>query len=176
MEFEARDRLATYIAGREIVCSSRGLDVYGRMLGVCVLRGEDLNAWLVREGWALAYVAYSTAYAPAEENARLQKRGLWQGAFIAPWDWRHRNAKTTILGAVSVPVNAQSILLPISGTAGSPSAECVIKGNVSARGERIYHMPDQKFYPRIRMDVGGGRRWFCSPEEAEAAGWRRALR
>ena len=66
------------------------------MLGVLRLRGEDLNAWLVREGWALAYVAYSTAYAPAEENARTQKRGLWQGAFVAPWDWRHRNAKTTI--------------------------------------------------------------------------------
>ena len=41
----------TLLAG--IVCSSRGLDAYRRMLGVCGLRGEDLNAWLVREGWAL---------------------------------------------------------------------------------------------------------------------------
>jgi hypothetical protein len=23
---------------------------------------------------------------------------------------------------------------------------------------------------------GDGRRWFCTPEEAEAAGWRRALK
>jgi hypothetical protein len=152
------------------------VDAYGRMLGGCTLRGEDLNAWLVREGWALAYIRYSTAYTSAEENARLQKRGLWQGAFIAPWDWRHRNAKTTILGGVSVPVNAQSILVPMSGSVGAPSPECVIKGNISANGERIYHMPDQKFYARIRMDVAGGRRWFCTPAEAEAAGWRRALR
>jgi hypothetical protein len=27
----------------------------------------------------------------------------------------------------------------------------------------------------VRMEKGGGRRWFCTPEEAEAAGWRRAL-
>lgn len=172
---EARDRLAAHVAGREIVCASQGVDGYGRMLGVCSLRGEDLNAWVVREGWALAYVTYSSAYAPAEKDAHLHKRGLWQGAFIAPWDWRHRNAKTAILGAVDVPLNAQSLLLPVSGANGSPSSDCIIKGNINVHGERIYHMPNQKFYPRIKMDVGGGRRWFCTPEEAEAAGWRRAL-
>ena len=63
----------------------------------CYLADEDLNAWMVREGWALAYVKYSSAYVRAEENARTQQRGLWQGAFIAPWDWRHRNNKTVIL-------------------------------------------------------------------------------
>jgi hypothetical protein len=53
---------------------------------------------------------------------------------------------------------------------------CTIKGNINRNGERIYHMPDQQFYARIKMDVGGGKRWFCTPEEAEAAGWRRSLR
>jgi micrococcal nuclease len=37
-------------------------------------------------------------------------------------------------------------------------------------------MPNQAFYGKIKMDVGKGKRWFCTPEEAEAAGWRRALR
>jgi hypothetical protein len=68
------------------------------------------------------------------------------------------------------------ILLGPSATEGAPSPECTIKGNVNRNGERIYHMPDQRFYARIRMDIGGGRRWFCTPEEAEAAGWRKALR
>ena len=27
-----------------------------------------------------------------------------------------------------------------------------------------------------KMDKANGRRWFCTPEEAEAAGWRRAVR
>jgi hypothetical protein len=51
-----------------------------------------------------------------------------------------------------------------------------IKGNVNRNGERIYHLQNQQFYARIKMDIGGGKRWFCTPEEAEAAGWRRALR
>ena len=172
---EARDQLAAHIAGREIRCVSTAID-YGRELGLCSVAGEDLNGWMVREGWALAYVKYSSAYVSAEEQARTRQSGLWQGAFIAPWDWRHRNDKTVILGAFSVPINAQSILLPRSATEGAPSAECIIKGNVNQNGERIYHMPGQEFYAKIRMDVGKGKRWFCTPEEAEAAGWRRALR
>ena len=98
------------------------------------------------------------------------------GAFIAPWDWRHRNTKTVILGAFSVPIAAQAMLLAPSATEGAPSPECTIKGNVNRNGERIYHMQNQRFYARIRMEKGTDKRWFCTPEEAEAAGWRRALR
>jgi len=173
---EARDRLNAHIAGREISCVSTEVDVYGRELARCSVAGDDLNGWMVREGWALAYVKYSSAYVSAEEVARTRQSGLWQGAFIAPWDWRHRNNKTVILGALSVPINAQSMLLPRSATEGAPSAECTIKGNVNANGERIYHMPGQEFYGRVRMDVGKGKQWFCTKGEAEAAGWRRALR
>jgi endonuclease YncB( thermonuclease family) len=173
---EARDRLAAHIAGRKITCVSTGIDVYRRELARCSVVDEDLNGWMVREGWALAYVKYSSAYVAVEDEARTRQSGLWQGAFIAPWDWRHRNNKTVILGALSVPINAQSILLPRSATEGAPSAACIIKGNVNQNGERIYHMPNQEFYGKVRMDVGKGKRWFCTPEEAEAAGWRRALR
>ena len=101
---EARDRLNAHVAGREISCSASGVDAYKRILGTCRLGGEDLNGWMVQEGWALAYVKYSSAYRRAEEDARTRQRGLWQGAFIAPWDWRHRNEKTEILGAYSVPL------------------------------------------------------------------------
>lgn len=173
---EARDQLVAHIAGREITCTSTGTDVYKRTLGTCRLNDEDLNAWMVREGWALAYVKYSSTYVHAEEDARSHLRGLWRGAFIAPWDWRHRNNKTVILGAFSVPINSQSMLLPRSGVEGAPSPECVIKGNISRNGERIYHLPQQQYYAKITIGVGDGRRWFCTPEEAEAAGWRRALR
>jgi endonuclease YncB( thermonuclease family) len=173
---ESRDRLTAHIASREIKCTPTGVDAYRRTLAICWLAGQDLNAWMVQEGWALAYVKYSSIYVHAEEDARANRRGLWQGAFIAPWDWRHRNNRTAILGTLSVPVTAQTILLSPSAAAGAPSPDCVIKGNVNRNGERIYHMPDQQFYATVKMEVGGGRRWFCTPEEAEAAGWRRALR
>src|SRR5262249_19049238 len=130
---DARNRLAARIADREVSCKLSGVDAYGRTLGTCSVAGGNLNAWMVQEGWALAYVKYSSAYRAAEENAKSQRRGLWRGAFIAPWDWRHRNEKTVVLGAASVPSNAQSLLLPKSATADAPSAECVIKGNVNSK-------------------------------------------
>jgi endonuclease YncB( thermonuclease family) len=173
---DARDQLVAHVAGREIRCSSNGIGAYRRTLATCYLADEDLNAWMVQQGWALAYVQYSKAYVHAEEDARTQQRGLWQGAFIAPWDWRHKNNKTVILGALSVPIDAQKILLGPSATEGAPSQDCTIKGNISRNGERIYHMENQRFYAKIKMDRGSGRRWFCTPEEAEAAGWRRAVR
>jgi endonuclease YncB( thermonuclease family) len=173
---DARDQLAAHIAGRDIECSSHGTDAYRRTLAICYLAGEDLNGWLVQQGWALAYVKYSSAYRHVEEDARTNQRGIWQGAFIAPWDWRHRNNKTVILGAYSVPIDAQAMLLGPSATEGAPSPDCIIKGNVNRNGERIYHTEHQSSYTKIKMDKAGGRRWFCSPEEAEAAGWRKALR
>ena len=173
---DARDELAVHVGAREIRCSSSGVDAYKRMLATCYFGDENLNAWMVQQGWALAYVQYSSAYRRVEEDARTNQRGLWRGAFIAPWDWRHRNNKTVILGAYTVPIYAQKMLLNRSATEGAPSPECTIKGSVSRNGERIYHMQDQRFYARIRMDKGGGRRWFCTPEEAEAAEWRRAVK
>src|SRR5262245_59802320 len=91
---DARNRLAARIAGRQVNCRPNGIDAYGRTLGTCSVTGENLNDWMVQEGWALAYVKYSSAYRAAEEIAKLQRRGLWGGAFIAPWDWRHRNENT----------------------------------------------------------------------------------
>lgn len=139
---DSRDQLTTHIAGREIRCSPSGIDAYRRTLATCYFADQDLNAWMVQEAWALAYVKYSSRYRDVEEDARIRQRGLWQGAFIAPWDWRHRSSKTVILGAFCVPLNGQSMLLPSAGTAGARSPECTIKGNVNHNGERIYHMPD----------------------------------
>ncbi len=60
---------------------------------------------------------------------------------------------------------------------GKASARCDIKGNISIdTGERIYHVPGQHYYPETKISARYGERWFCSEEEARAAGWRRARR
>jgi hypothetical protein len=57
----------------------------------------------------------------------------------------------------------------------SQSSSCDIKGNISMRtGERIYHVPGQKYYNATRINPGKGERWFCSEWEARKAGWRKA--
>lgn len=58
----------------------------------------------------------------------------------------------------------------------TPAPECLIKGNISSQGEKIYHVPGGASYNRTVIDPELGEQWFCSEEEAVAAGWRKALR
>ncbi len=52
---------------------------------------------------------------------------------------------------------------------------CHIKGNISVdTGERIYHVQGQEFYSRASIRPDQGERWFCTEEDAVAAGWRKA--
>ena len=69
-------------------CEGSGTDRYGRSVGVCSSGGEDLNAWLVANGWALAYRQFADDYADEEEEARSNGRGIHRGDFVPPWDWR----------------------------------------------------------------------------------------
>jgi hypothetical protein len=53
--------------------------------------------------------------------------------------------------------------------------DCMIKGNISrSNGERIYHIPGDRYYDVTVVNLTDGERWFCSEAEARAAGWRRA--
>jgi micrococcal nuclease len=65
---------------------------------------------------------------------------------------------------------------PPAAAPATPSPECRIKGNISRSGARIYHVPGGQSYPRTQIDESRGERWFCSEEEARAAGWRKAAR
>ncbi|ODM73115.1 thermonuclease family protein [Bradyrhizobium elkanii] len=171
----ARAALESHSNGRSWLCRTSGTDRYRRDLGTCYIGEEDVNGWLVREGWALAFRRYSTVYLPDEERAQASQKGLWQGAFIAPWQWRHRSISTVILGAVAVPTDAQKSMISRSVTAGDPPApNCSIKGNLRATPTCIYHLPGGQFYDRLSMTDSRTRRWFCSEAEAVAAGCRRS--
>ena len=54
--------LADRIGTRTVSCKPRDRDQYGRIVAVCLVGGDNLNAWMVRQGWALAYRHYSTYY------------------------------------------------------------------------------------------------------------------
>jgi endonuclease YncB( thermonuclease family) len=170
----ARDELIKHVEGKSWTCHPGQTDRRGRLLARCEVDGEDIQKWLVRSGWALARISHD--YDADEKEAREAKVGMWQGAFIAPWDWRVRNKKTAILGAVKVPENAHAILLASASGAVAPSPDCTIKGNVNSSGECIYHLPTSRWYAQIKMQISKGTRWFCSVEEAEAAGCRETRR
>lgn len=53
--------------------------------------------------------------------------------------------------------------------------ECDIKGNISqTTGEKIYHLPEDRFYDKTEIDEASGEKYFCTEEEAENEGWRRS--
>lgn len=82
--------LADRISLKTVRCESKGRDRYQRLLAVCYIGQEDINAWMVSEGWALAFRKYSTLYIPQEEAAKEAHKGMWQGRFEAPWEWRDK--------------------------------------------------------------------------------------
>ncbi len=81
---EAREHLAALVAGRPVVCDWTRLDKYGRRLARCRAGDVDLNARMVRDGWAVSYGAYERE----EADARAHGRGLWSGDFVWPEDFR----------------------------------------------------------------------------------------
>jgi endonuclease YncB( thermonuclease family) len=172
----ARDELMHHTDKKSWTCHVERTDRRGRNVAKCEVDGEDIQKWLVASGWALAYVRLTHDYEADEKAAREAKAGMWQGAFIAPWDWRVRNKKTAILGAAKPPANAHAILLASASGPVAPSPECTIKGNVNGAGECIYHTPASRWYAQIKMQVAKGTRWFCSVEDAEAAGCRATKR
>ena len=90
----ARDELIKHVESKTWTCHVRQTDRRGRMVARCEVDGEDIQKWLVTNGWALSYARFSHDYDADEKAAREAKAGMWQGAFIAPWDWRVRNKKT----------------------------------------------------------------------------------
>ncbi len=150
--------LVQFTAGKEVVCEPRDTDRYGRTVAACTVDGTDLGDWLVRNGWAIAYYLYSYEYTRAEHHAKTNRLGLWAGEFVFPWDWRRGERLQAEAANDDAP------------------ADCLIKGNVSNSGERIYHVPGGAYYDHTKISPAKGERWFCSETEALAAGWRKSKR
>jgi endonuclease YncB( thermonuclease family) len=90
---DAAEALRHFIGGRDVRCERRGRDRFDRVLALCRVGSEDIGAWLVGEGLAVAYTRYSLRYVPQEWLARLRGRGIWGGQFENPEDWRRRHPR-----------------------------------------------------------------------------------
>lgn len=85
--------LADKVGARVVSCQPTGKDRYHRVVARCSVAGEDLQAWMVRNGHALAFRRYSKSYLPYEAEAKAAKAGIWTGSFEAPWDWRRNQQR-----------------------------------------------------------------------------------
>ncbi|WP_442771936.1 thermonuclease family protein [Paenirhodobacter enshiensis] len=85
---DAANALDRKISGALVSCEKRDTDRYRRVVAICSSHGVDLNAWMVGQGWAVAYRQYSTVYVPEEAEAKTARRGIWESKFAMPWEWR----------------------------------------------------------------------------------------
>ena len=148
---EATDALARLVEGKQVRCEPRGLDKYGRTLGVCFRRRPGCERLDGAPGACL--------------GLRQVLHELCEGRGASA----RRSASASGRARRRRPGNIASS----AGHSAEPQAPqgCAIKGNVTAHG-KIYHMPWSPWYAQIRMDPDKGRRWFCTEAEAVAAGWR----
>ena len=158
-------------------------DPQGRLLRYVYVDGEMVNKALLVSGYAVVAdfppdLRERPAFAVAEESARRDQRGVWEPP--RPPDGQGTPTAT--------PTPVQSFpggTLPVPPGALGRNTKCdysgsaipVIKGNVDPRTqERIYHVPGGLFYSTTEVSESDGDRWFCTEEEALAAGWERSKR
>ena len=145
---QVRDRYQ----GEHARCEATDRDRYGRVVARCFVDGSDIGRAMVADGLAYTYRKYSDDYDLDEEAAFVADRGIHGFTLQSPARYR----LTRIKGRVA------------------PDANCRIKGNINAKGARIYHMPGQKFYEKTGIRPAQGEHWFCSEAQARASGWRAA--
>ena len=177
---DARDQLVRLIGDRPVRCEDLGADPTSkkRHIGVCTLDGEttSLNQLLVRQGFALNVEPSAKGRFPEDEaGAKGDRRGLWKGCFIAPREFRRGRKDGALLGGScrnDRDTQIRDVLFPEEPA--MPSG-CNIKAKYAVRARvtgnlGIYHLQACQSYPGLTNPD----RWFCSEEDAQAAGFRRA--
>lgn len=87
----SKKKLVKKIGNKSVKCILLGKDRYKRYLAKCFKGNINLNRWMVRNGYAIAYRKYSKIYITDENFAKEEKLGLWNGTFIKPEKWRKLN-------------------------------------------------------------------------------------
>lgn len=77
------------IGGAPLRCEPMNRNYSGQIVAVCKKSGDDINAWMVARGWALADKSTSYDYLGAEQSAQSAGAGIWSSEFVKPAEWRN---------------------------------------------------------------------------------------
>ena len=177
---DARDHLASLIGGRKVHCDDLGTDATtkNRHIGICTVEGEaiSLNQILVRQGFALnSEPAAKGRFKEDEAGAKDNRRGLWKGCFAAPQEFRGGKKDGALLGGSCRADKDREIREVLFPEYPAMPPGCSIKGKFAVRARvtgnvGIYHLQACRSYPALTKPD----RWFCSEDDAKAAGFRKA--
>ena len=161
------EMLAKDMAKGRVECEAVNRDRYDRIVAICRVNGMDLAEAQVKRGAAQAYPQYTKRYVAMAEKAKAQKVGVWAGEMIDPAEYR-RNKRN---GTVATP---QPEVKAAAKSAATAPKGCAIKGNINAKGVKIYHKPGQRDYDKTKITPETGEAYFCSEQQARAAGFTAA--
>ena len=85
---ESKKILENLIFANEVMCEIIDVDQYKRFVGICFVNKTNINKYMVRNGWAIAYRYYTSDFIKDEEIANKNKAGIWQGEFQEPYLFR----------------------------------------------------------------------------------------
>lgn len=176
---EASDYNAKLLASGELVMikDTSETDRYDRLLRYVFSDGKFVNYEMVKAGLAKSGswppdTSCDLPFSFAQSSAKTNKLGLWlipaAVAVVAP--------NTPLPVVEPAPTSAPVANSGCPNGCTQSSAACLIKGNISAEGEKIYHMPGQAYYDKTVISPEKGERWFCTESEAVNNGWRKAKR
>lgn len=81
---QSRLHLVKLARSGKLHCTGWEEDKYQRMLAKCRAGDIEINARMVKDGWAVSYGDYESE----EAYARKLGSGVWQGGFDSPKAWR----------------------------------------------------------------------------------------
>ena len=112
------------------------------------------RAWQVKEGQAVAYVAYSKAYVDEEESAAAAKKGVWSArGFEKPWDYRKaRKAEGRVRLCPALMMTVTPAPMTVTAVHAVHPAPCCQEG-VGSLGNRC--RLDTAGRPRVRSLFAG---------------------
>jgi endonuclease YncB( thermonuclease family) len=177
---EAREQLVKLIGASQVHCIDLGADKSrkNRRIGICSADGATagLNQQMIRLGFAIGFEPASKLHFQEDSASAMDARaGLWKGCFVAPQEFRIGKKDGALLGAscrADRDAEIRAVLFP-DDLAMPPN--CGIKGKYAVRARitgniGIYHLQGCLSYPAMTKPD----RWFCTEDDAQAAGFRRA--
>ena len=85
---KSKKTLQNFILEKEVNCKIVDIDRYKRFVGICFANNKNINSFMVKNGWAIAYKYYSNLYVDDERWAIKNKLGIWKSIFIEPYQYR----------------------------------------------------------------------------------------
>ncbi|WP_221091181.1 thermonuclease family protein [Deinococcus aquaedulcis] len=95
----AANALAQLVRNKNVTCTRKDTDRYGRMVAVCTVGAVEVNRWLVQQGWALPYLQYGgQVYVGSAQQAKAAKKGVYAGTYQDPWAYRQNPSNPATAG------------------------------------------------------------------------------